>query len=79
MAQVNVHEAKNNLSALLKRVQAGEEITIARSGKPVARLVAVAHQPKKSRVPGRWKGRIEINESFFTPISLEDLKDWEGR
>ena len=79
MAQVNVHEAKTNLSSLLQRVEAGEEIIIARAGEPVAKLVSVTPQPKKPRVPGRWKGRIEINDSFFAPMSLEELKDWEGR
>lgn len=77
MATVNVHEAKTHLSALLQRVEAGEEIVIARSGEPVAKLVPV-HKPQP-RVPGRWKGKIVIHDSFFEPLSEDELKDWEGR
>ena len=78
MTQVNVHEAKNNLSALLRRVQAGEEITIARAGEPVAKLVAVARQSKEPRVPGRWKGRIVIRDDFDAPLPDVIRKAFEG-
>ena len=50
MTTVNVHEAKTNLSRLLVRVEAGEEVVIARNGKPVARLVSC--KPRGSRKPG---------------------------
>jgi prevent-host-death family protein len=54
---VNVHEAKTQLSRLLARVEAGEEITIARAGQPFARLVPLASAaPSSPRVPGRFKG-----------------------
>ena len=54
---VNVHEAKTQLSRLLARVEAGEEITIARAGQPFARLVPLAlAAPLTPRVPGRFKG-----------------------
>jgi prevent-host-death family protein len=54
---VNVHEAKTQLSRLLARVEAGEEITIARAGQPFARLVPLATAaPLLSRMPGRFKG-----------------------
>jgi len=63
MRQVNVHEAKTQLSRLLQEVEDGEEIVIARAGKPVAKLVA--HEPeRKPREPGWAKGRIEILEGF---------------
>jgi prevent-host-death family protein len=63
MKQVNVHEAKTQLSRLLQEVEDGEEIVIARNGEPVARLVR--HQPeRKPRAPGWAKGRIEILEGF---------------
>jgi prevent-host-death family protein len=52
--QVNIHEAKTHLSRLLQRVAAGEEITIARSGVPVARLVAIAARRRKKSVPWEW-------------------------
>ncbi len=53
---VNVHEAKTQLSRLLARVAAGEEITIARAGQPFARLVPLAEASLATRVPGRFKG-----------------------
>jgi prevent-host-death family protein len=62
---VNVHEAKTQLSRLLARVEAGEEITIARAGHPFARLVPLAAAPLAPRVPGRFKG-------LFGPLSSED-------
>ena len=56
-AVVNVHDAKTQLSRLLARVEAGEEITIARAGRPFARLVPLATEgPRAPRVPGRFKG-----------------------
>lgn len=54
--QVNVYEAKTHLSKLLERVEAGEEIVIARNGRPVARLVPTQRE-RPLRVPGAWKGR----------------------
>lgn len=60
--QVNVHEAKTTLSKLLERVEQGEEIVIARNGKPVARLVAEQPQPLGPRTGwGSWKGRIDMS------------------
>jgi len=63
MRQVNVHEAKTHLSKLLAEVEDGEEIVIARAGKPVARLVGPepARQPRK---PGWGKGKIKILSGF---------------
>jgi prevent-host-death family protein len=63
MRQVNVHGAKTHLSQLLQEVEDGEEIVIARAGKPVAKLVAYRPEPKP-REPGWAKGRIEILEGF---------------
>ena len=76
METVNVHEAKTNLSRLLARVEAGEEVIIARNGKPVARLVAV--QKRGKRQPDTLKGKIVIPDSFFDPLPEEELKAWEG-
>jgi prevent-host-death family protein len=73
----NVHAAKTHLSALLEKVERGEEVIIARSGRPVARLVPVR---AKERVPGRFKGSIEIpDQAFFDPLPESDLALWEGR
>ena len=55
---VNVHEAKTHLSRLLERVERGEELTIARAGTPVAKLVPVGAVNPRGRVRGRFKGRI---------------------
>ncbi len=72
MTEVNVHEAKTHLSRLLARVAGGEEIVIAKGGKPVARLVPFA-QRTQDRVPGRERGRIRIAEDFDAPLP-EDLQ-----
>lgn len=67
---VNVHEAKTHLSRLLEAVERGEEVVIARAGKPVARLVPAVPSRFK-RQPGTWRGRIEIAEDFDdTPPDL---------
>jgi len=63
---VNIHEAKTHLSRLVERVEAGEEITIARAGRPVARLVPV--QQRRPRRPGLWKGRVVISPDFDDPL-----------
>ena len=62
---VNIHEAKTHLSRLLQRVQAGEEITIAKAGRPIAKLTAIQERPKR-RIPGNDK--IIIHPNFDDPI-----------
>lgn len=63
---INVHEAKTHLSKLLARVEAGEEITIARAGRPVARLVP-AGAPSWSDFFGCLKGQITVPDDFNDP------------
>jgi prevent-host-death family protein len=63
MYVANVREAKAHLSRLIDRVTAGEEIVIARAGKPVVRLVAYQDAPPK-RVPGIWKGKVKMSRDF---------------
>jgi prevent-host-death family protein len=70
-----VHEAKTNLSKLLRKAANGEEVIIARGKQPVAKLVALG-SPRKKRVPGRLKGKIRIHSSFFHPMSKEELAQW---
>lgn len=70
---VNVHEAKTHLSRLLDRVHAGEEIILAKAGKPYARLVPL--EPRPERRPGLVKGRI--TDAFFEPLPAEELEVWE--
>ena len=77
MATVNVHEAKTHLSRLLAQVEAGEDVVIARNGKPVARLVAC--KPRGKRKFGSMKGLIKLDDSFFDPLPEEELRLWEGR
>jgi prevent-host-death family protein len=77
MAEVNVHEAKTHLSKLLRRVTAGEEIIIARAGRPVARLVLVA-EPPCPRELGKHRDEIWIADDFDT-LDPEILADFEGR
>ncbi len=64
---VNIHEAKTHLSRLLERVQNGEEITIAKAGKPIAKLSAISVAPKR-RVPGMDKGKVIIHPNFDDPM-----------
>lgn len=73
---VNIHEAKTHLSRLLEQVQAGQEITLAKAGKPVAKLVPLG-KSAPSRKPGRLAGRI--TEAFFEPLSPGELDAWESR
>lgn len=61
--QVNMHEAKTHLSKLVQRVEAGEEIVIARAGRPVAKLVPPDEKPRP-RQPGAWKGKVWIAPDF---------------
>jgi prevent-host-death family protein len=77
VATVTIHQAKTQLSKLIARAEAGEEIVIARGKEPVVRLAPLA-APKRRRVPGRLKG-LQIPDSFFfDPLPEEDLKLWEG-
>ena len=69
---VNVHEAKTNLSSLLERVKEGEEIILAKAGKPYARLVPL--DQNLPRVPGIVSGRLD--DSFFEPLPEEELEAW---
>jgi len=73
--QVNVQDAKTRLSELLHRVERGEEITIARAGKPIARLVPEVPLPPREIgfLPGG-----DLPDSFFEPMSEEELLLWEG-
>ena len=73
---VNVSQAKSQLSRLIARVEAGEEVIIARRGEPVARLVAC--KPRGKRRPGVLKGKAVITDEFFDPLPEEELKLWEG-
>lgn len=73
MTTVGVHEAKTHLSRLLERVRAGEEIIIAKNGRPVARLCPL--EPALRRAPGLLSGKVD--EAFSEPLPEEELQAWE--
>ena len=73
---VNIHDAKTRLSSLLRRVAAGEEIVIAKAGKPIAKIVPF-EAPPADRVPGTAKGRLRLSDDFDAPLPDEVLEDFE--
>jgi prevent-host-death family protein len=75
MGVFNIREAKTHLSHLLDRVAQGEEVIIARNGRPVAKLVRVTTEPRQ---PGRLKGRIRIGPEFEEPLPEESLAIFRG-
>jgi prevent-host-death family protein len=74
---VDVNQATSLLPQLIARVEAGEEITIARHGRPVARLAPFTKRRRQIRKPGVWRGRIEIGDDFET-LSEEEARAWCG-
>jgi len=78
-AQINIAEAKAKLSELLNRALAGEEIVIARAGKPLARLVPL--EGRKPRKKGAWRGWASDvpTAAFLAPMDAEDLDAAEGK
>lgn len=74
---VNMHEAKTTLSKLVEEAEAGEEILIARAGKPVVRLVPV--QTRERRKLGQWAGKVRMSADFDAGLSPDDLEGWEPK
>ena len=72
---ISIHVAKTHLSRLIARVEAGEEIVIARGRTPVAKLVRIGPKPK--RVFGAPKGKMSIGPEFFEPLPPEELDTWD--
>ena len=75
---VNIHAAKTHFSRLVERAANGEEIIIAKAGKPVARLMPLAVASRRRRM-GLLKGKIKIAENFDAPLPEEILRQFEGR
>jgi prevent-host-death family protein len=75
MPTYTIHAAKTNLSKLVARAEAGEEIVLARGKEPVARIVPMAPKPKRKF--GSMKGKIKVGREFFDPLPEEELKAWE--
>ena len=78
MQTINIHEAKTHLSRLVEGVAAGEEVIIAKAGRPVACLVALA-KPAGRRKLGILAGKMTVPDDFDTPLSDELLASFEGR
>jgi prevent-host-death family protein len=71
---VNIHNAKTHLSRLIERVEAGDEIVIARAGRPVARLVPYRRR-RDARKPGLWKGQVWLADDWDAPTVNADIAD----
>ncbi len=69
----NIHEAKTHFSKLIQRVLQGEEVTIARAGRPVARLTPIVGRKPMRRTPGTARGRVTVSSDFDAPLS-DDLQ-----
>ncbi len=74
---VNLYEAKTHLSELVERAAAGEEVIIAKAGKPRARLLPL-DSVKALRKPGGWEGKIWIADDFDDPLPPEILAAFNG-
>lgn len=78
MRSINIHEAKTHLSQIAEEVAAGEEIIVAKAGKPKMKLVPI--QPQKKKITfGLLKGKIQISEDFDAPLPEDILEAFEGR
>jgi prevent-host-death family protein len=77
MTQVNIHEAKTNLSQLLSRAILGEDIIIAKAGKPIVRLVPV-EKPVQDRILGQDEGLFTVPEDFNNSLPEDILSAFEG-
>jgi len=77
---VNIHTAKTHLSSLIAEAEAGEDIVIARAGKPAVKLVPVKARKKKriDRRPGQLKGKIRILKGFYDPLPDDILAAFRG-
>ena len=73
----NLYDAKTRLSELVDRASAGEEIVIAKNGRPLARLVPIPAE-KPNRSPGGWEGMVWIAEDFDEPLAADLQRGFEG-
>lgn len=77
MKPVTIHAAKSNLSRLIERACAGEDVIIARGKVPVVRLVPIAPVPRGRRF-GALRGRLTVDDSFFDPLPEDELDGWSS-
>lgn len=73
----NMHDAKTHLSRLAERAANGEEIVIARAGRPLAKLVPL-DAPRKPRRLGLWKGKVWMSKDFDDPLPIEIQSYFQG-
>lgn len=78
MHTVNIHEAKTHLSKLVEEVSKGQEVVIAKAGKPMAKLTGIG-SAKPIRKPGFLKGKIKIADDFDAPLPEDLLDAFEGK
>ena len=76
MPQINLHDAKTHLSRLVEAAAKGEEIVIAKAGRPMARLVPLRPSARKERKPGALKGKIWVAGDFDAPMAAEEQSEW---
>jgi antitoxin (DNA-binding transcriptional repressor) of toxin-antitoxin stability system len=76
MDTVSIHVAKTTLSKLLARVEAGEEIILARGKTPIARLTPIRPEPAKRQF-GAMRGRVSVGPEFFEPLPEAEIAGWE--
>lgn len=76
MRSMKVHEAKTNLSNLIKRACRGEEVIIARGPTPVVRLVPIGEVQGRRR-PGVLRGKLRVGPEFFQPLPAKELSAWK--
>jgi len=74
--QVNIHDAKTQLSKLIERARQGEEVIIAKAGKPVARLTGFEPR-RRGRKFGAMRGKARVGEGFFEALPEKELEAWE--
>lgn len=72
---IPIHVAKTQLSKLIERACAGEDVVIARGKTPVVRIVRV-HAAPPARKFGAWRGRLRVGEAFFDPLPEDELERW---
>jgi prevent-host-death family protein len=74
--QVNIHEAKTQLSKIIARACRGEEVVIAKAGRPLVRLTPIERQPSGRRF-GALQGKATVDDRFFEPLPEDELRGWE--
>ena len=73
----NIHEAKSQLSKLIESALAGEEIVIAKAGKPLVKLIPY-QEDKQPRTPGGWEGKVIMSDDFDDELPTEILRGFRG-